>query len=66
MRARFGELVDTIVERVEERSDEQMAAAGAIPWAPQRVLWQFVAGDTFVHWPHHSEAIERALRESAG
>lgn len=65
MRARFDALVDTIGERVGQRSDEQLAATDAVPWAGPRPLWQFIAGDTFVHWPHHSEAIERALRESS-
>jgi hypothetical protein len=61
VRAQFEGLVDSIVERVRERTDDEMNATGAIAWASGRPLWQFVAGDTYQHWPLHAETIERAL-----
>ena len=43
-----------------------MNATDAIPWAGNRPLWQFIGGDTFLHWPLHAEGIEeRILRDQA-
>jgi hypothetical protein len=60
VRAQFEQLVDNIVERLAARSDDEIHATDAIAWAPGRPLWQFVAGDTYQHWPIHAEMIERA------
>jgi hypothetical protein len=65
VQAQFEQLTDAILEKVEATSDDEMNAAGAIAWAPGRVLWQFIGGDTFLHWPLHSEMIERAARREA-
>jgi hypothetical protein len=60
VRAEFERNVDALVEQVRLRSDEQMLATDAIPWAPDRPLWQFIGNDTFLHeWPAHAEQIER-------
>jgi hypothetical protein len=60
VRAQFDQLVESIIERVRERTDDEINATHTIPWARPRPLWQFVGGDTFLHWPAHSEMIERA------
>lgn len=60
VRARFEELADAIATQAAARSDDEMKAAAAIPWARERALWEFIGGDTFLHWPIHAEAIERA------
>ena len=60
VRAQFEQLVDAIVERLTERTDAELNATDAVPWAPGRPLWHFVAGDTCAHWPLHAEMIERA------
>jgi hypothetical protein len=60
VRAQFEQLADVILERARTKSDDEMNATGAIAWSPDRVLWQFIGGDTFLHWPVHSDMIERA------
>jgi hypothetical protein len=53
-------LIEAIVERVRLRTDEQMSATDAIPFAGQRPLWEQIGGETFLHWPVHAAAIEQA------
>jgi hypothetical protein len=62
VRAEFVRNVDAIIERARLRSDDEMLAMDAIPWAlPGRPLWEFIGYDTFLHeWPAHSEQIEQA------
>ncbi len=60
VRATFDDLATKITDRIQLRSDAGMLKTDAVPWAPGRPLWQFIAGDTFEHWPIHAEAIERA------
>ena len=60
VRDEFHSVVDALVDRVRLYSDEQINATDAIPWAGGLPLWQQLGGDTFQHWPLHSEAIERA------
>jgi hypothetical protein len=62
VRAELEAMIDAVVERAGERSDKQMGATDAIPWAPGRPLWALIGAETFLHWPAHSEAIEKALR----
>jgi hypothetical protein len=62
VRAEFERLADAIVMQLRERSDEEVNRVGAIPWAPGRPLWEVVGGDTFLHWPVHTEMIELAVR----
>lgn len=64
IRQRFEGLADAIVEQVGRRSDEELDAAGAIPWAGQQPLGQLIAGDTTLHWALHRAEIERAARRS--
>lgn len=62
VRAQFEQLVDGIVEKLAARTDGELNATDAVPWAPGRPLWHLVAGDTYEHWPVHAEMIERAAR----
>jgi hypothetical protein len=55
----FERVIDALVERVRLRSDDEMNALDAIPWAKGRRLSDFIAGDTSLHWPLHAEDIER-------
>lgn len=59
LRAEFERLAHALVERARLRSDDEMSATDAIAWAPGQPLWQFIGGDTFLHWASHAEAIER-------
>ncbi len=59
IRLEFERLADALVERVRLRTDDDMQTKGTIPWAGDIPLWQFIAGDTFLHWALHSETIER-------
>ena len=61
VQSRFDQLVDALVARVRLRTDDEMNATDAIPWAGRRPLWQIIGGDTFLHWPVHAEAIEKAV-----
>ena len=65
VRGEFDSIVDALVTRLQLRSDEQMNATDAIPWAGPLPLWQHVGGDAFLHWAIHSEAIERAAASAA-
>ena len=60
VRTQFEQLVDALGARAGLRTDDEMNATDAIPWAGKRPLWQIIGGDTFLHWPIHAEAIERA------
>jgi hypothetical protein len=60
VRAEFERLADALVERTRLRSNDEMKATDAITWAPGLPLWQFIGGDTFLHWSSHAEAIEEA------
>jgi hypothetical protein len=60
IRACWESLADVILEHTRTRSDGEMAATGAVAWAADRPLWQFIAGDTFMHWFLHASAIEAA------
>ncbi len=67
VRATFERVVTALVERTRLRSDDEMNAVDAIPWAGKRPLWEFIGSDTFMHWPVHSEGVERAIvGEEAG
>ena len=58
VRSEFERLVVELVARVRLRTDDEMNATDAIAWARGRPLWHFIGGDTFLHWPLHSEAAE--------
>jgi hypothetical protein len=59
VRAELGRIVDQVAERTAVHSDEQMLATDAIPWG-SGPLWEQIGGETFLHWPEHSEQMERA------
>lgn len=63
VRAEFVATSDAIVEAVALRSDEAINATGAVPWRPDHVLWEFIGGDTFLHWSAHTAALRRAAAE---
>lgn len=57
----FSRTSDHIIERAALRSDDEMNATDAIPWAGIQPLWQFIGGDTFLHeWPAHASQVEKA------
>jgi hypothetical protein len=60
--ADFDRSVDALVERVTRRTNAEMSATDAIPWAGAWPLWQTIAAETYRHWPAHSADIERAAR----
>lgn len=59
VREEFEVVVDVLIARVRLRTDDEMNATNAVPWAGGRPLWQLIGGDTFLHWPLHSSDIER-------
>jgi hypothetical protein len=52
--------VDALIARLRLRTDDQMNATDAIPWAGARPLWQIVGAETFEHWPNHAATLEAA------
>ena len=63
VRALFDRLADGITDQARARTDEQMLATDVIPYASRkRPLWQKIGSETFLHWPQHAEAMERAAR----
>lgn len=66
VRAEFERLVDILVDRVGQHTDEQMQATDAIAWAPGRPLHEFIGYDTFLYeWPAHAEQIECAAERAS-
>jgi hypothetical protein len=63
--ADFDRSVDALVARLTLRTNAEMNASDAIPWAGARPLWQTVAAETYRHWPAHSADLERAARVTA-
>jgi hypothetical protein len=61
VRAEFERLVNSVIQNIGKRTEEDLRRSDAIPWAPGRPLWHFVAGDTVMHWPVHAADIERAV-----
>ncbi len=62
--AEFVAVTDHVIERASVRSDEEMANADLIAWAPSIPLWKFIGGDTFLHeWPEHTKQIVAAVRD---
>ena len=62
VQADFDRIVDALIERIGERTNDQMNATDAIPWGGDRPLWQQIASETYKHWPEHSADIERAAK----
>ena len=60
VKALLDRIMDVLVGRIATKSDDEMNATGAIPWSPERMLWESVGGETFLHWPAHCEDMERA------
>ena len=62
VRAEFSNIAVRIIDCVSALTDEQVNAIGTISWyPPDRPLWQFIGGDTFLHeWPAHAAQIEAA------
>jgi hypothetical protein len=55
-------VVEALIVRISERTNDQMNATDAIPWGGDRPLWQQIASETYEHWPKHSADIERAAK----
>lgn len=65
VRSEFDRVVDRVVEFAALRTDDQMNASDAVPWAGQQPLWQFIGSDTFLtEWPAHAQQIENVARRS--
>ena len=64
VRSEFERIMSALVERARVRTDDDMLATDSVPWAVKRPLWQFIAGDTFLHFAEHAKAIERAHAQS--
>jgi Mycothiol maleylpyruvate isomerase N-terminal domain len=63
VRSEFERVVDRLIEFAAKRTDDQMNVTGAIEWAGERPLWQFIGTDTFLYeWPAHTHQIENAAR----
>jgi hypothetical protein len=63
VKAEFDRVVDTLRAQIGKRTDAEMNATDAIPWAGARPLWQQIGSETFEHWPEHAAAIERAAAQ---
>jgi hypothetical protein len=64
VRAEFERMVGALLDRARLLTDDQVnaSATDAVAWASKRPLWQFIAGDTFLHWQIHAAAIEQAAK----
>lgn len=60
VRSELERVIDALVTRARLRTDEEMNATNAIPWGGERPLWQQIGDETFLHWPAHYQAVERA------
>lgn len=62
LRAELDSIVESILEQVRRRDDEEINAVGTIDWyPPDRPLWAFIGNDTFLaEWPAHAEQMEQA------
>jgi len=60
VRAELDRVVDALVAEVRKRTDDEMNATDAIPWAGESPLWHHIGNETFEHWPAHAADIERA------
>lgn len=61
VRAEFDQVLDALVGQVQKRSDDQMDATDAMPWAGDRPLWQIIGGETFLNlWPTYGARIDQA------
>ena len=61
--AELDRTVEALVDAVRRKSDADMIATDAMPWAGGGPLWQKIAGDTFAHWPAHRADLERVARQ---
>ena len=62
VRAELDRNIDALVARVRLRTDEEINATDALPWAGTRPLWQQIGIETFENWHSRSELIEQAAR----
>lgn len=59
--AEFDRWLDRLVSAVRGRSDDQMTATDAIPWAGERPLWQIIGRETFLYlWPTYMARMDQA------
>ncbi len=60
VKAELDRNVDALIERVRNRSQDEINATDALPWAGNRPLWQQIGIETFENWRFFSERIEAA------
>ncbi len=66
VRSEFERITDVVIRFAGQRTDDEMNAVDAIPWAGERPLWQIIGGDTFLdEWPAHTRQIEAAAAGNA-
>jgi hypothetical protein len=59
--AEFDRWLDRLVSTVRSRSDDQMRATDAVPWAGERPLWQIIGRETFLYvWPTYIARMDQA------
>ena len=62
VKAELDRVVDAVIAQAGKRSDGEMNATNALPYAAPEPLWQQIANETFEHWPEHANDITRAAR----
>jgi hypothetical protein len=66
VRAEFARVATQLEVFAAHKTDDEMNAPAALPWAHVRALWEFVGNDTFLHeWPAHALQIETAAATHA-
>jgi hypothetical protein len=68
VRRDFEQVVDATLDKLRRRDDIDFDARAqtVFPWVQSEVpAWKVIAGETWEHWPEHSESLERALRQRA-
>lgn len=61
--AEFDHNVSALIGQVKLRTDDEMNATDALPWAGTAPLWELIGGDTFLHeWPAHAAQMEQVIR----
>ena len=68
VRRDFEQVVDATLDKLRRRDDIDYDARAqtVFPWVQSDVpAWKVIAGETWEHWPEHSEALERAVARTA-
>jgi hypothetical protein len=68
VRRDFEQVVEATLDKLRRRDDidYDVRANAVFPWVKSDVpVWKVIAGETWEHWPEHSESLERARRDRA-